>query len=53
MRSAHHPGEDTSRQDLAAPSGDVLEDVLERFREIEASPAARALVAQVLAATLM
>lgn len=53
MRSTDHPGEDPSRQGLAAPSGDVLEDVLGRFRDIEAAPAARALVAQVLAATLM
>lgn len=53
MRSGDRPGEDTSRQGVAAPSGDVLEDVLERFSEVEAGPTARALVAQVLAATLM
>lgn len=53
MRNGEHPGGDTSRQDLAAPSGDVLEDVLGRFGEIEAAPAARALLAQALAATLM
>lgn len=53
MHGGDHPGEDTPRQDVAAPSGDVLEDVLGRFGEIEAGPAARALVAQVLAATLM
>src|SRR5699024_2848759 len=53
MRSGDGPGENTSRRDMAAPSGDVLEEVLGRFGEIEAGPAARALVAQVLAATLM
>ena len=53
MRSTDHPGEGPSRQGLTVPSGDVLEDVLGRFRDIEAAPAARALVAQVLAATLM
>ena len=53
MRSGDSPGENTSRRDMAAPSGDVLEEVLGRFGEIEAGPAARALVAQVLAATLM
>ncbi|ATG52786.1 HNH endonuclease [Brachybacterium vulturis] len=53
MRSGDHPGEDAPRQGVAAPSGDVLEDVLGRFGEIEAGPAARALVAQILAAALM
>ncbi len=53
MRSGDHPGEGTPRQGVAAPSGDVLEDVLGRFGEIEAGPTARALVAQILAATLM
>ena len=52
-RSGDRPGEDASRRDMTAPSGDVLEEVLGRFGEIEAGPAARALVAQVLAATLM
>ncbi|MDN6330606.1 MAG: DUF222 domain-containing protein, partial [Brachybacterium sp.] len=53
MRSGDHPGEGSPRRDVVAPSGDVLEDVLGRFSEIAAGPAARALVAQVLAATLM
>ncbi|HLQ79685.1 MAG TPA: DUF222 domain-containing protein, partial [Brachybacterium sp.] len=53
MRSGDSPGENTSRRDMAAPSGDVLDEVLGRFGEIEAGPAARALLAQVLAATLI
>lgn len=47
------PGEGTPRRGPAAPSGDVLEDVLRRIGEIEAGPSARALVAQVLASTLV
>ncbi|AXK44380.1 HNH endonuclease [Brachybacterium saurashtrense] len=53
MGSGDDPDEDTPRRDVSAPSGDVLEDVLGRFAELEAAPAARALIAQVLAATLM
>ncbi|MGO1258605.1 MAG: HNH endonuclease [Brachybacterium sp.] len=53
MGRGDHPGEDTPRRDVAPPSGDVLEEVLGRFSAIETSPEARALVAQVLAATLM
>ena len=53
MSRGDHPGEDTPRRDATAPSGDVLDEVLGRFSAIKASPEARALVAQVLAATLM
>lgn len=53
MSSGDDPGEGIPRRDLPAPSGDVLEDVLGHLGEIEAGPAARALLAQVLAATLM
>ena len=53
MSSGDHPGEDTPRRDVAAPSGDVLEEVLGRFSAIEAGPETRALIAQILAATLM
>ena len=52
-RSGDHPGEGSPRRDLSAPSGDVLEEVLARFGEVEAAPTARALLAQVLAATLV
>src|SRR5699024_9193908 len=52
MRSGDSPGENTSRRDMAAPSGDVLDAVLGRSGEIEAGPAARALRAQAPAATL-
>ncbi|WP_345081988.1 HNH endonuclease [Brachybacterium paraconglomeratum] len=53
MSRGDHPGEDTPRRDVTAPSGDVLDEVLDRFSAIEAAPETRALVAQVLAATLM
>lgn len=48
-----HSDEGAPRRGPAAPSEDVLEDVLRRFSAIEAGPSARALVAQVLAATLV
>ena len=47
------PGGITPRRDPAAPSADVLEDVLGRFAEVEAGASARTLLAQVLAATLI
>jgi hypothetical protein len=53
MSSGEHPGEDAPRRDVAAPSGDVLEDVLARLAAVEASTSARTLLAQVLAATLV
>ncbi|HEX7351732.1 HNH endonuclease signature motif containing protein [Brachybacterium sp.] len=53
MHSGDRPGEDAPRRDVIAPSGDVLEEVLARFGEVEAGPPARALLAQVLAATLL
>lgn len=53
MSRGDHPGEDTPRRDVASPSGDVLEEVLGRFSAIETGPETRALVAQILAATLM
>lgn len=50
--SGEHPGEDTSRQRSTAPSGDVLTEALERFDALDAAPSARALLAQILTATL-
>lgn len=51
--SRDRPAEVTPRRSPAAPSGDVLEDVLHRLSEVEAGASARTLLAQVLAATLV
>ncbi|ASK66408.1 HNH endonuclease [Brachybacterium avium] len=51
--SGEHPGGETPHRDVAAPSGDVLEDVLSRLAAVEASTTARAVLAQVLTATLL
>jgi len=53
MSSGDRAGGDQPHRDAAASSGDVLEDVLARLGAVEASPSARVLIAQVLAATLV
>ncbi|MGP9538685.1 DUF222 domain-containing protein [Brachybacterium sp. AOP43-C2-M15] len=50
--SGDRPGGDMPPRNPAAPSGDVLEEVLRRFAMIQAGSTARTLIAQVLAATL-
>ncbi|MDN6400064.1 MAG: HNH endonuclease [Brachybacterium sp.] len=48
-----HPGEDAPRRDGSASSVDVLAAAASTLTEIEASPAARVVLAQVLSATLL